>query len=58
MINMLRIMTNASHALLQTWGTVQLYAKLYNLTHDNISPVNLTHTEISYRITQELSHHN
>ena len=57
-INMLQIMTNALHMLLQSWGAVQHIVRLYNLAKDNICLVNPANLESDQRVTQVLSRYN
>ena len=57
-LNMLQIMTNALHVLLQSWGAVQHTARLYNLAQDNIRLVNPANLEIVRRAAQVLSRYN
>ena len=57
-LNMLQIMTNALHLLLQSWGAVQHNARLYNLAQDNIRLVNPANLESVQRVAQVLSRYN
>ena len=57
MVNIIQIMTNLSHVLLQSLGSVQHTIRLYNLVCYNVIPLNPAHVEIFCWVTQLLIHY-